>query len=152
MLPFAPPHQRHNVTLGGISAGRPVLRRTPGASSSRRVGCAEIEKARLGFETTAWWSWSDSNQQRVLWNIVLSDQLPWSDTRPDRRGRAKATWPRRGGGCETRVLGRTRTMFHNALVVDEVSESQENQTKRQNARRSGEVSDQGSWSDSNHVP
>jgi hypothetical protein len=25
----------------------------------------------------------------------------------------------------TRVVGRTRAMFHNALVVDEVSESQE---------------------------
>jgi hypothetical protein len=43
-------------------------------------------------------------------------------------------------------------MFHNALVVDQVSESQENQAKQQTARQSGKVSDQGSWSDTNHVP
>jgi len=34
----------------------------------------------------------------------------------------------------------------------QVSESQENQAKQQNARRSAWVSDQGSWSDTNHVP
>src|SRR5712672_3473972 len=40
---------------------------------------------------------------RVLWNIVVSDQLPWSDTHPDRRRRAKATWPRRGAAVRTTV-------------------------------------------------
>src|SRR5712672_3133845 len=30
---------------------------------------------------------------RVLWNIVVSDQLPWSDTPPDRRRNANASWP-----------------------------------------------------------
>ena len=34
-------------------------------------------------------------------------------------------------GCPTRVVGRTRTMFHNTLVGDQVSESQENQAKQQ---------------------
>jgi hypothetical protein len=43
-------------------------------------------------------------------------------------------------------------MFHNTLVVDQVSESQENQAKQQNSRQSGWVSDQVGWSDTNHVP
>jgi hypothetical protein len=43
-------------------------------------------------------------------------------------------------------------MFHNTPVVDEVSESQENQAKQQNARQSAWVSDEVSWSDTNHVP
>src|SRR6266576_6236034 len=40
-------------------------------------------------------------------------------------------------GCPTRVVGRTQTMFHNALVVDSISESQVNRAKQQSARRSG---------------
>src|SRR5712671_5300169 len=37
-------------------------------------------------------------------------------------------------GCPTRVVGRTRTMLHNTLVLVQVSESQENQAKQQNSR------------------
>src|SRR4051812_15065976 len=55
-------------------------------------------------------------------------------------------------GCPTRVVGRTPTMFHNTLVVDQVSESQENQAKQQTTRQSAWVSDEVSWSDTNHVP
>ena len=38
-------------------------------------------------------------------------------------------------------------MFHNTLVLIQVSESQENQAKQQNARQSAWVSDEVSWSD-----
>src|SRR5712672_4035479 len=40
----------------------------------------------------------------------------------------------RSGQCPTRVVGRTRTMLHNTLVLVQVSESQENQAKQQNSR------------------
>src|SRR5712672_1763350 len=38
------------------------------------------------LEATAWWSWSDSNQPPECYGTWFeSDQLPWSDTHPDRR-------------------------------------------------------------------
>jgi len=74
---------------------------------------------------------------QVLWNIVVSDHTPLVGHPSKSAGEEQSDLARRGGACPTRVLGRTRTMFHNALVVDEVSESQENQAKQQNARRSG---------------
>ena len=58
----------------------------------------------------------------------------------------------RSGQCPTRVVGRTRTMFHNTLVGDQVSESQENRAKQQSARRSAWVSDPGELVDSNQPP
>src|SRR4051812_5411109 len=49
---------------------------------------------------------------RVLWNIAVSDQLPWSDTHPSRSpGKSKGDLAEKGRRCPTRVLGRTRTMF-----------------------------------------
>src|SRR5712671_450815 len=40
----------------------------------------------LRFRATAWWSWSDSNQPPKCYGTWFeSDQLPWSDTHPDRR-------------------------------------------------------------------
>jgi len=50
--------------------------RAPVVSAARKS-----RKARLGFETTAWWSWSDSNQPPKCYGTWFeSDQLPWSDT------------------------------------------------------------------------
>src|SRR5712672_4400543 len=40
----------------------------------------------LRLQATAWWSWSDSNQPPKCYGTwLVSDQLPWSDTHPDRR-------------------------------------------------------------------
>src|SRR5712671_3502289 len=53
--------------------------------SSCRSAARKSRKARLGFETTAWWSWSDSNQPPECYGRWYeSDQLPWSDAHPDR--------------------------------------------------------------------
>ena len=43
-------------------------------------------QAFLRLRATAWWSWSDSNQPPKCYGTWwVSDQLPWSDTDPDRR-------------------------------------------------------------------
>jgi hypothetical protein len=85
--------------------------------------------------------WSDPNRfpQRSACSFeygrptrgTVSDEVGWSDTPHS----ITLWWLVRG--CPTRVAGRTRTMFHNALVVDQVSESQENRAKQQSARQSG---------------
>src|SRR5712675_1904258 len=52
--------------------------------SSCRSAARKSRKARLGFETTAWWSRSDSNQPPKCYGTwLVSDQLPWSNTHPD---------------------------------------------------------------------
>src|SRR4051812_18392906 len=69
----------------------------------------------------------------------------------------------RGGAGRTRTNRTLKSVRPGGLVglepcsitlwwLLQVSERQENQTKQQNARRSAWVSDQGSWSDTNHVP
>jgi len=53
---------------------------------------------------------------KVLWNMVVSDQLPWS-TPIQIAGKSKATWPRKARRLSDQGTCRTPTMFHNALVV-----------------------------------
>ena len=58
-----------------------------------------------------------------------SDPVPWSDSRRPFSARSPLLSPSIWMG-PTRGVGRTRTMFHNTLVVDQVPESQENQAKQ----------------------
>ena len=74
---------------------------SPALPMSRRDGCPTSPPRRtpvlgsfpagaatsfLWLEATAWWSWSDSNQPPKCYGTwLVSDQLPWSDTHPDRR-------------------------------------------------------------------
>src|SRR5712671_7414602 len=93
-----------------------------GISAQGFSGCARL----------AWWSSSDSNQPPKCYGIS------WCPTNypgrtPIKTAGEEQRRPGREGAaaCPTRVVGRTRTTFHNALVADEVSESQENQAKQQ---------------------
>src|SRR3954471_18002319 len=49
-----------------------------------RVAGRQAARAAMNFlwlEVTAWWSWSDSNQQPKCYGTwLVSDQLTWSDT------------------------------------------------------------------------
>src|SRR5712672_3272347 len=46
----------------------------------------EVPPQILRLQATPWWSWSDSNQPPKCYGTWFeSDQLPWSDTHPDRR-------------------------------------------------------------------
>ena len=76
---------------------RAICRRRPGGcggASWHQSGTrwqhalpARTEQARiLRLETTAWWSWSDSNQPPKCYGTwLVSDQPTWSDTHPDCR-------------------------------------------------------------------
>src|SRR6266446_10960120 len=66
----------------------------PGMSAQVRTNCAGLRQlVKFG---NAWWSWSDSNQPPKCYGTWFeSDQLPWSDTYPDRRALccfARFTW------------------------------------------------------------
>jgi len=90
MIASAEMAEKRAIVIAPASGDRFI--RPSGSQESPKLRDCVVEL--VGLEPTT----------RVLWNIVVSDQLPWSDTHPDRRGRAKATWPRRGGAVRPRYL------------------------------------------------